>query len=186
MVLRIRPSVCQLLYPFIVIAFTYSIEAYANRNNWLRIFFFSVVLLPGYLAVREYQKLESGDLKEIQESYISAFNEMITDKSEVALMCYQCFDYDFGPQIFSEVSSVIPYDMKNTFWGLREWNYSDHSQYVKRAMEESDFIFMNHQFANCFYSFSSFMNDDLSDKMYDYIGFHNSMALGDLNLFYNH
>lgn len=178
-------SICQFTYPFITIAFSLGLQDFSEKKRWMYLFFLSALLMPAYLCIREFNKLEYGDIKEEQQSYIELLKEIVPEKKEVSVMCYKCVDYDFGPQVFSEVSTFKPFDLKNTRWGDREWWYADQFDFVTTSIQNANLILMNHDFSRHYFDFDSWFDRKWEEDMDEFIGNHESIAIGDLNMFFN-
>lgn len=173
------------LYPFVALCFAWTLQDLSERKHWLvPVFFCSTFLMPGYLMVREFMKLEMGDVKEEQQAYLDVLKEMYPKKTEVALLTFHCFESDLNSQIYSEVPTLIPFDLKTTKWGLNHWEDVPEGNYVRRAIADAPMVITNEMFLIWYDSMNVYTNEKWFEDFRLYL-LHNQermIGLGDFQI----
>lgn len=148
----------QLLYPFVVIAFAVALqEALENHKKWQTLFYVTAFVLPMFLCVREFRKLDYGSLKAEQQEYLDAISSIIAEPSQISVMVDQCTEYELCTQIYSEIPNIRPFDLKHTQWGLVDWEDAPQGDFVIDSLLEADYVVINSpfQYAVDFLSYST-------------------------------
>lgn len=127
-------------YPFAAITFAFLWERFA-RNRWAMVVLLSAFLIPGYLMVREYRKLDNGKAKAAQAEQIKEFKTMLEHPVKTVAYFDKCFDYQLGAQLYSEVPALCPVGLKTSRFGL-ERSEQELAKLVGQ-LEDADCIILN-------------------------------------------
>lgn len=184
LVFRFNNAWGQFLYPFIVIAFASGMQDLTEKNRYLFLLYLSCFAIPLYLCLRDYQKLEGGDLKEEQMAYLQIVNDTFPGPKTMAVFAYHCSDYDMGPQVFSEIYHVLPSNLKRTQWGLNDWSFNQYTE-ATVAMEEANIIVMNKEFFYNVDSFNYMYFNNSSFDLNELMDSHRTVSIGDVNYIIN-
>lgn len=148
----------QFLFPFVIIAFATALQEFSEKQNlWYKLFYVTAFILPVFLGVREFRKLDYGNLKAEQQEYLEALSSIISEPSQVSVMVDQCTEYELCTQIYSEVETIRPFDLKHTQWGLVDWDDGAQADFVIDSLLEADYVVINSafQYGLDFLSFST-------------------------------
>lgn len=178
-------STCQLVYPFIALAFAFGLQDLAEKRMCNILFYSTTFLIPGYLCGREFQKLDYGVLKEEQKAYIELLQESMKSPSTAAVMTSQCFEYSFGPQVFSEIPGLKPVDLLTTQWGLVDWEREHQTAFVMKAIDKADYVFLNEDFVEGYPFYCLVNGDTWGFPFSDFLSLKDMSAIGDIYMIDN-
>lgn len=174
----------QFLYPFIIMAFASGMQDFTEKNKYYSLIYLSCLVIPGYLGLRDFQKLDYGDLKEEQSTYLEIVNETFQGTKTMAVFAYRCYDYEMASQVFSEVRNVHPSNLKNTQWGLNDWDLNQYDE-ATAAMKEANIIVMNKEFLYGVDSFDFFYLDKWTSELNELMDSHDAISIGDVSYIIN-
>lgn len=151
-------AISQFLYPFVIIAFAIALQEFSEKPNiWYKFFYLTAFIIPAFLGIREFQKFDYGSLKAEQQEYLVAISSIITEPSQISVMVDQCTEYELCTQIYSEIPTIRPFDLKHTQWGLVDWEDAPQGDFVIDSLLEADYVVINSpfQYAVDFLSYST-------------------------------
>ena len=108
-----------LVYPFVTIALSHILQSISNRFGAIAMAI-AVLLIPGALTLREFRKLEMGQVKAEQQEELVALKEIVTQSGTAIVKFGECVEYELGPQIFAELPQLLP--LKND----TDWEKADY------------------------------------------------------------
>lgn len=142
-----------LVYPFVAVAFAQLFQAIPNRKV-AAVLAVLVCILPAGLSGREFLKLEGGKLKAQQQEELATLKQVIEKPGKAVVLFDDCYEYDLGPQIFSELSHIRPVYLKTSRLGLESQPNEQDS--LIGQIQEADYLIMNEEgFSVLSYSASS-------------------------------
>ncbi len=127
------------MYPFIIIAFAFMLDA-ASARRWMWIIALTVFLLPGYLFGRELIKLDWGRKKAEQTEEIRVLRSYVKQPIEAVIIPGDCNEYDLGPQFYSEIPLLRPVNLSTSKFGRERT--ADDLNALAATMTEVDYILL--------------------------------------------
>lgn len=108
-------------YPFIALALAHLMKGIEQPHR-VGLLWIIVILIPASLSVREYIKLKNGSLKKEQQEEIRALKNIIKKPGNTFVWFEECYEYDLGPQIYTELPQLKPTEIQNE----KQWNELDY------------------------------------------------------------
>ena len=171
---RIEVPFFMFAYPFIAIALAHIMQHIGSVVK-AGIIWIAVLLIPGALTVRECKKLENGTVKAEQQEEISALKEIIKRPGRALVLFKECYEFDLGPQIFSELPQIRPIDMKSSKLGME--NTDQEHDILLQQIAEADYVILNEE------GFSTLSYSNASDRFFEVIGEMKSYGTGKLTIY---
>lgn len=142
---EIKVSNGMLVYPFVVLAFAQILQSLSKQYAAIALGL-AVMIAPGLLTLREFQKLEMGQLKAEQQEELATLKEVIQQPGKAVVDFGDCVEYELGPQIFAELPILQPleslHDMPEADYiiltesGFSELSFSEHSNLLFECISE--------------------------------------------------
>lgn len=142
---EVKVSYGMLVYPWVVLALVHILQSISNKYV-VTALGIAVLIAPGLLTVREFRKLEFGQVKAMQQEELVALKNIILEPGKAMVHFGDCVEYELGPQIFAEISLLRPMDANEpiseadyiilTESGFSEWSYSNESDLFFECISE--------------------------------------------------
>lgn len=134
-----------LVYPWVVLALVHILQSLSNKYV-VGALAVAVLIAPGLLTLREFQKLEGGKVKAEQQEELAALKKIIQKPGKAMVQFGDCVEYELGPQIFAELPQLSPLGMLEemseadyiilTESGFSELSYSEESDLFFECISE--------------------------------------------------
>ena len=134
-----------LVYPWVVLALVHILQSLSNKYV-VGALAVTVLIAPGLLTLREFQKLEGGQVKAAQQEELAALKGIIQKPGKVLVHFGDCAEYELGPQIFAELPQLHPMNAVDemseaeyiilTEEGFSELSYSEDSDAFFECISE--------------------------------------------------
>lgn len=142
---QVKVSHGMLVYPWVVLALVHILQSLSNKYI-VTALGIAVLIAPGLLTLREFQKLEGGQVKAAQQEELAALKGIIQKPGKVLVHFGDCAEYELGPQIFAELPQLHPMNAVDemseaeyiilTEEGFSEWSYSEESDAFFECISE--------------------------------------------------
>lgn len=95
----------------------------------------ALFVIPTVLAVREFEKLDWGKVKQNQMEELEVVKMVLEDCDNALFMGGECSEFDLGPQIFAEIPHVKPVNLHVSKFGMEKSvdEYGDFNEVVNKA-----------------------------------------------------
>ena len=90
-----------LVYPFVILALVHILQSLTNKYV-VGALGVAVFIAPSLLSIREFQKLDMGQVKVEQQEELMALKEIIQKPGKALVQFGECAEYELGPQILAE------------------------------------------------------------------------------------
>lgn len=131
-----------LVYPWVVLALVHILQSLSNRYV-VGALAVAVLIAPGLLTLREFQKLEGGKVKAEQQEELAALKKIIQKPGKAMVQFGDCVEYELGPQIFAELPQLSPLGM------LEEMSEADYIILTESGFSELSYSEESDQFFEC-------------------------------------
>lgn len=131
-----------LVYPWVVLALVHILQSLSNKYV-VGALAVAVLIAPGLLTLREFQKLEGGKVKAEQQEELAALKKIIQKPGKAMVQFGDCVEYELGPQIFAELPQLRPLDM------LEEMSEADYIILTESGFSELSYSEESDQFFEC-------------------------------------
>ena len=167
------------LYPFVLMALGHGLQ---QSRSYMWIFYLTAFLIPGYLGLREFQKIGMGEVKAEQQDCLEFAKEVIDTPAQVAVLVSSLDDYDLCTQVFSEIPGVRPVDLKHTTWGFVEWKIANQNETVNTVLEKADYLVLNTDFELGYVAYNLVTFGQWASAMMNFLAGHETMAIGEMDI----
>lgn len=169
------------LIPFFTIAFADSINNFSAKRKYDSIIIYTLILIfPCIPFFKECRKFDWGAEKTEQKNTIEALNSLLKKPAKIAILCEVNYDQNLGPQIYAEIPDVIPVDLNTTKWGQNNWYQEKNESFVRKAINDADYIIMNDIFAFSKDAYCFLTGEKWNENLNNYFDTHNNISLGEL------
>lgn len=119
-------------YPFIVIA---AVALVRKMEKGKILMILALFMIPTILAVREFDKLDWGKVKQYQMEELEVVKMVLEDCDNAIFIGDECLEFDLGPQIFAEIPHLKPVNLKTSRFGMEKSidEYGDFNEVVNKA-----------------------------------------------------
>ena len=131
-----------LVYPWVVLALVHILQSLSNKYV-VGALAVTVLIAPGLLTLREFQKLEGGKVKAEQQEELAALKKIIQKPGKAMVQFGDCVEYELGPQIFAELPQLRPLGM------LEEMSEADYIILTESGFSELSYSEESDQFFEC-------------------------------------
>lgn len=131
-----------LVYPWVVLALVHILQSLSNKYV-VGALAVAVLIAPGLLTLREFQKLEGGKVKAEQQEELAALKKIIQKPGKAMVQFGDCVEYELGPQIFAELPQLRPLGM------LEEMSEADYIILTESGFSELSYSEESDQFFEC-------------------------------------
>lgn len=131
-----------LVYPWVVLALVHILQSLSNKYV-VGALAVTVLMAPGLLTLREFQKLEGGKVKAEQQEELAALKKIIQKPGKAMVQFGDCVEYELGPQIFAELPQLRPLGM------LEEMSEADYIILTESGFSELSYSEESDQFFEC-------------------------------------
>lgn len=131
-----------LVYPWVVLALVHILQSLSNKYV-VGALAVAVLIAPGLLTLREFQKLEGGKVKTEQQEELAALKKIIQKPGKAMVQFGDCVEYELGPQIFAELTQLRPLGM------LEEMSEADYIILTESGFSELSYSEESDQFFEC-------------------------------------
>ena len=131
-----------LVYPWVVLALVHILQSLSNKYV-VGALAVTVLIAPGLLTLREFQKLEGGKVKAEQQEELAALKKIIQKPGKAMVQFGDCVEYELGPQIFAELPQLSPLGM------LEEMSEADYIILTESGFSELSYSEESDQFFEC-------------------------------------
>lgn len=131
-----------LVYPWVVLALVHILQSLSNKYM-VGALAVTVLIAPGLLTLREFQKLEGGKVKTEQQEELAALKKIIQKPGKAMVQFGDCVEYELGPQIFAELPQLRPLGM------LEEMSEADYIILTESGFSELSYSEESDQFFEC-------------------------------------
>lgn len=131
-----------LVYPWVVLALVHILQSLSNKYV-VGALAVAVLIAPGLLTLREFQKLEGGKVKAEQQEELAALKKIIQKPGKAMVKFGDCVEYELGPQIFAELPQLRPLGM------LEEMSEADYIILTESGFSELSYSEESDQFFEC-------------------------------------
>lgn len=142
---EVKVSYGMLVYPWVVLALVQILQCISNKYVMAALGF-AALIAPGVLTVREFRKLEFGQVKALQQEELEALKNIIQKPGKAMAHFGDCVEYELGPQIFAELPQLRPMEATDpmqdvdyiilTESGFTELSYSEDSDLFFECISE--------------------------------------------------
>lgn len=131
-ILRGSMAYAMMAYPFIVIA---AVVLVRKMEKGKLLMMLALFVIPTALAVREFNKLDWGKVKQDQMEELEVVKMVLEDCDNALFIGDECLEFDLGPQIFAEIPHVKPVNIKFSKFGMEKSmdEYGDFNEAVNKA-----------------------------------------------------
>lgn len=142
---QVKVSHGMLVYPFLALALVHILQSLSNKYV-VAILGFTVLIAPGLLSVREFQKFEWGDKKFAQQEELKTIKEIINKPGKAIIFTGENLEFELEQQIFAELPILRPLKSLGqmsdadyiilTETGFLGLSYSEHSDLLFECISE--------------------------------------------------
>lgn len=127
-------------YPFVTLSVVVVLQ-HIRKEKLMAAVAVAILAVPVALAVREFRKLDFGNLKQEQMEEIETVRMVVQKCKHVILLCNDCHEFDLGPQIFAEIPQLRPVNLRTSRFGM-ELSFSEFGDF-KQAINDADCIILS-------------------------------------------
>lgn len=131
-IMRGDMAYAMMAYPFVVIA---AVALVRKMEKGRMLMILALFVIPTVLAVREFEKLGWGKVKQNQMEELEAVKMVLEDCDNALFIGDECLEFDLGPQIFAEIPHVKPVNLKVSKFGMEKSvdEYGDFNEVVNKV-----------------------------------------------------
>lgn len=131
-IMRGSMAYAMMAYPFITIS---AVVLVRKIKKYMFLMILSLFVFPTALAVREFNKLDWGIVKQNQMEELDVVKMVLEDCNKVLFIGDECMEFDLGPQIFAEIPHLKPVNLRTSKFGMEKFidEYNDFSEVVNNA-----------------------------------------------------
>lgn len=127
-------------YPFVTLSVIIILQ-HVRKEKLMTAVAVAILAVPVALTVREFRKLDFGEIKQEQMEEIETVRMVVQDCKNVILLCNDCHEFDLGPQIFAEIPQLRPVNLKTSRFGM-ERSFNEFGDF-KQAINDADCIILS-------------------------------------------
>lgn len=160
LVLKSEMAYAMMAYPFIAMA---GVVLVRKMRKYKCVMILAMFVIPSVLAVREFTKLDWGNVKKSQLEELDVIRMALEDCDNALLICDDCYEFQLGPQIFAEIPHLKPVNLGFPRIGLEDavYGYKD----IKEVVNTADCIIVGQLSLKSIFSTELHAMDDIVDYM---------------------
>lgn len=104
---KVKVSHGMLIYPWVVLAAVHILQSLSNKYATVALGA-AILIAPSLLTMREFNKLDMGQVKAEQQEEFSTLKSIIQKPGKAIFFLGDCAEYELGPQILAEFPLLQP------------------------------------------------------------------------------
>lgn len=154
---KVKVSHGMLIYPWVVLAAVHILQSLSNKYATVALGA-AILIAPSLLTMREFNKLDMGQVKAKQQEEFSTLKSIIQKPGKAIFFLGDCAEYELGPQVMAEFPQL-------------------HPENDLGKMAEADYIILTDD------GYSKVSVSNISDQMFECIGERMSYGTGNYMIY---